>query len=106
MRGEKREMEGCYAVIFVSQLHEEAAGYAELAREMLQLAQQQPGFLGVDSVRDAAGAGITVSYWESEEAIAAWREHAAHLEAQRLGRERFYKHFTLHISRVERSRRL
>ena len=31
----------------------------------------------------------------SEETLAAWREHPEHLEAQRLGRERFYEEFEL-----------
>ncbi|QDU27599.1 hypothetical protein ETAA8_26870 [Anatilimnocola aggregata] len=51
-----------YAVIFTSQLADHAPGYDELARRMLELAAQQPGYLGVESVRDASGAGITVSY--------------------------------------------
>ena len=34
--------------------------------------------------------------------IAAWREHAEHLAAQRLGRERWYSHYELRIARVER----
>jgi heme-degrading monooxygenase HmoA len=39
---------------------------------MVILAQQQPGFLGMESARDEIG--ITVSYWENEEAILAWKK--------------------------------
>jgi len=52
------------------------------------------GFLGVESVRDAGGegvSGITVAYWASLEAIAGWRVHGEHQLAQRLGRERWYQ---------------
>jgi heme-degrading monooxygenase HmoA len=54
-------------------------------------------------VRGADGLGITVSYWQSEEAIAAWQRHGEHLEAQRLGRERWYRWFSLRVCRVERA---
>ena len=66
-----------YAVIFCSRrTHHDADAYAEASAHMLDLAARQPGFLGVDSVRDAHGCGITVSYWDSEAAIAAWKRHA------------------------------
>lgn len=71
-------IEPYYAVIFASQRTPEDRGYAEAAARMLELAATQPGFLGVESVRDAVGAGITVSYWRSLEDIAHWREHAEH----------------------------
>ncbi|CAG5080996.1 Antibiotic biosynthesis monooxygenase protein yqjZ [Thermobacillus xylanilyticus] len=54
-------------------------GYAEMAEEMVKLASAQPGFLGVESVRD--GLGITVSYWESLEAIQNWKQNERHLIA-------------------------
>jgi heme-degrading monooxygenase HmoA len=33
-----------------------------MADHMVALASEQPGFLGVESVRDGNGLGITVSY--------------------------------------------
>ena len=95
-----------YAVIFTSvRSTVENAEYGEMADRMVELAGTLPGFLGIDSVRDAAGAGITVSYWETEEAIRAWQRHTDHLVAQRLGRERWYEHYELRVSRVERAYR-
>jgi heme-degrading monooxygenase HmoA len=91
-----------YAVIFSSHRNEsDAAGYAFMAEKMLDLASGQPGFLGVDSARGEDGFGITVSYWESREAIAAWRAHAEHRIAQELGRSRWYRDFRLRICQVE-----
>ena len=60
---------------------------AAYADRMLALAAEQPGYLGVESVRGADGVGITVSYWSSLEAIRAWRVHAEHRLAQEKGRE-------------------
>jgi heme-degrading monooxygenase HmoA len=92
-----------YAVIFTSQRTAVNDGYGAMGDRMVELAAQQPGFLGVESVRDAAGLGITVSYWTSLEAIAAWRAHAEHRVAQSTGRRKWYAHFELRVSRVERA---
>jgi heme-degrading monooxygenase HmoA len=68
---------------------------------MVELAHGMEGFLGVESARD--GLGITVSYWESLEAIRAWRDHPEHARARRQGREEWYETFTTRICRVERT---
>lgn len=91
-----------FAVIFSSQRTEGDRGYAAMAERMVALARQQAGFLGVESARDAAGFGLTVSYWTDEAAIAAWRADAEHAVAQHLGRERWYQAFRLRVCRVER----
>jgi len=91
-----------FAVIFTSERTGADAGYGAMAERMVALAQSQSGFLGVESVRDAEGFGITVSYWRDEAAIAAWKAHAEHAVAQRLGREGWYDAFHLRICRVER----
>ena len=74
----------------------------EMAERMVELAAQQPGFLGIESVHDADGVGITVSYWDSLEAIDNWGRHAEHRLAQAAGRARWYDAFRLRICRVER----
>ncbi|MBX2890272.1 MAG: antibiotic biosynthesis monooxygenase [Saprospiraceae bacterium] len=89
-----------YAVIFSSTRTQIDEGYGQMAEQMLQLAAQQPGFLGVESARNEVG--ITVSYWESLEAIRHWKAHAEHLVAQRLGREKWYSAYKTRICRVER----
>lgn len=89
-----------YAVIFSSLRTEGDDGYAQMADDMAKLAQQQPGFLGVESARD--GLGITVSYWESLEAIANWKANMDHLQAQRNGIKKWYSWYKTRICRVER----
>jgi len=89
-----------YAVIFTSLRTAGDDGYGAMAERMVELAAQQPGFLGVESARD--GLGITVSYWADLESIAAWKQNAEHLVAQHLGRERWYADFRTRIARVER----
>lgn len=93
-----------YAVIFSSRrAGDDGAAYDAAATRMLELARAQPGFLGVESARGADGFGITVSFWASEDAIAAWRRHAEHADARRHGRERWYAHFELRVAKVERA---
>jgi heme-degrading monooxygenase HmoA len=97
------ETRECYAVIFVSKLRDGVDGYEEAGGKMLALAQKQPGYLGIDTARGADGVGITVSYWDSLEAIEKWREHAEHRPVQARGREQFYERYSVHVSRVVRS---
>ncbi len=92
-----------YAVIFSSQRTEGDRGYARMAERMMELASKQPGFLGAESVRGADGFGITVSYWSSEEAIAAWKAHAEHQPAQEAGKRVWYADYQLRVAKVERA---
>jgi heme-degrading monooxygenase HmoA len=93
-----------YAAIFTTQRTPGDHGYGAMAARMVELASRQPGFLGVESARDAEGFGITVSYWASEEAIADWKRDVEHLAAQRAGRERWYERYGLRVARVERAK--
>jgi len=92
-----------WAVIFTNQRSAVDAGYADMAARMVELAAQQPGFLGVESTRDADGVGITVSYWASEQAIADWKANAEHQIARRMGRDEWYAGFEVRVARVERA---
>ena len=89
-----------YAVIFTSHRTDGDNGYGEMAARMAELAAQQPGYLGMESARE--GLGITVSYWESLEAIRNWKQNAEHQEAQRLGHQQWYSSFQVRIAKVER----
>jgi heme-degrading monooxygenase HmoA len=91
-----------WVVIFTSTRDEQPNdGYEHTADQMLKLAAQQPGFLGVDSAREAVG--ITVSYWADEASIAAWKHDADHAFAQYEGRTRWYDAYEVRVARVERA---
>ncbi len=91
-----------WAVIFTNQQSDDTAGYAAMAQTMEALVVQQPGFLGEESARSTDGSGITVSYWQSEADMVAWKAVAAHLIAQRLGKERWYKGYVTRVAQVTR----
>ena len=90
-----------YAVIFTSKQLPDSEGYSEMAEAMETLAKQQAGFLGMESARSELG--ITVSYWQSLEAITQWKNNTQHQIAQRLGKEKWYEWYTLRICKVERA---
>jgi heme-degrading monooxygenase HmoA len=92
-----------YAVIFSSQRTEGGRGYGKMAERMVELAAQQPGFLGAESVRGADGFGITISYWSSPAAISAWKANVEHLAAQEMGMREWYEHYELRVAKVERA---
>ena len=89
-----------YAVIFTSLRTDVAEGYGDTAMRMVELAHEQPGFLGVESAREEIG--ITVSYWESLEAIRDWKQQAEHRMAQQTGRNHWYEAYKTRICKVER----
>jgi len=89
-----------YAVIFTSIKTEVEVGYAEMAIKMVELAKAQPGFIGMESARSEIG--ITVSYWESLEAIKNWKANMEHVEAQEKGKTTWYKNYKVRIAKVER----
>ena len=87
-----------YAVIFTTTLSDQLAGYIEMAKKMEELAQQQPGFLGMDSARSEIG--ITISYWASLDAIDLWRKNAEHGKAKAMGKSKWYASYNLKICKV------
>ena len=92
-----------YAVIFTSQRKAGDLGYEAMAKAMFELALQQPGCLGAESVRGPSGLGITVAYFTDEAAIGAWKQNSRHRGAQQLGQERWYEHYELRVAKVERA---
>jgi heme-degrading monooxygenase HmoA len=89
-----------YAVIFSALLTEDLAGYEETAEKMEELAKDQPGYLGIESARKELG--ITISYWESLEAILQWKNNIEHTAAREKGRTQWYQQYQLRICKVER----
>ena len=98
-----RMKRGAVAVIFASLRNgDDAAGYAEAAAAMDAEAARQPGYIGMEAVRDAAGEGITISYWEDDAAARAWRAHAEHSIVRERGRTHWYDRYRVIVAEVTR----
>jgi len=89
-----------YTVIFSSIRSDTDAGYNATAQRMVELAMEQPGYLGIESAKNEIG--ITVSYWQDLDSIKQWKQHAEHLQAQKLGHQKWYDAFVVRIARVEK----
>lgn len=89
-----------YAVIFTNTRTDIQNGYSEMAKQMEDLARQQPGFLDFESAREHIG--ISVSYWATLQDIANWKANTDHMVAQQKGISDWYKWYKVRICVVER----
>jgi heme-degrading monooxygenase HmoA len=71
--------------------------YQALAKRMGELVRQIPGFISHKKVVATNGESFAITQFESEEALAAWRNHPEHLAAQKRGREEFYSSAWVHV---------
>jgi heme-degrading monooxygenase HmoA len=95
---------GAIAVIFLSRRADaDPEGYAVAAEAMEGRAAGMDGYLGIDSVRDADGSGITISWWRDEAAAIAWRDDPEHVRIRDRGRAVWYDSYRVVIATVERS---
>jgi heme-degrading monooxygenase HmoA len=93
-----------YVVVFTAKrTSADAAGYQAMAEALFVRASGAPGFLGLESARNADGFGIAAAYFKDEAAILHWKNNSEHLAAQRLGQERWYEHYEVRIAKVERA---
>jgi heme-degrading monooxygenase HmoA len=92
-----------YIVAFSSARTDGDNGYGAMADRMEEMALAQDGCLGIESARGSDGFGITNAFFRDEQSIIAWKNVVAHLAAQKLGRERWYKHYEVRVARVERA---
>ncbi|MEM7054510.1 MAG: antibiotic biosynthesis monooxygenase [Pseudomonadota bacterium] len=83
-------------------MSDQTEGYKAAADKMEKLAAKQPGYLGVESCRASDGFGLTISYWDSLEAIAEWKNHPEHRAVRAEGRRRWYSEYSVTVAKVER----
>jgi heme-degrading monooxygenase HmoA len=89
--------------IFRSRLLEEnSEEFSELAARMLDLARSMPGFLSYKVYLADDGERCSVIEFDSRDHLQAWRDHPEHRDAQRIGRDRYYEEYSLHVCEPER----
>ena len=89
-----------YAVIFTSIRSDVDDGYSKTSDRMIELAEQQEGFLGVESARKDYG--ITISYWKDLESISRWKNNVEHKVARERGKKEWYLQFNVRIGKIEK----
>ncbi len=91
-----------FVVVFRARVRQFDTEYSTMAARMRSLALSDFGCLGFTATTEGDHE-IAVSYWPDEASIRTWKQHAAHLEAQQLGRDRWYTSYEVDIARVTRS---
>ena len=92
-----------YAVVFTSiNAAVDHTEHVALSRRLVEIASGYDGFLGIEAARNPDGTGVTAIYWRSLEAIQAFARDPEHRIAKQKGRELWYSHYLIRISRVER----
>ena len=79
-----------YAVIFRAKIAELDEEYSQVAEKMRELALGKYGCMEFASVMES-NEEISISYWDNEDQIKAWKGDSEHLMAQELGRSRWYE---------------
>lgn len=94
-----------HAVIFeVSPAEGRREDYLAIAARLRAELEQMPGFISVERFESLTEPGrlLSLSFWESEEAIANWRRHAGHRSAQKQGRGGIFAGYRLRVAEVVR----
>lgn len=90
-----------YAVIFRAQIASLDKEYAAMATRLRELALSEYGCRDFHAVCED-GKEIAVSYWDSLEQIRAWKQDPLHLQAQALGKGRWYSGYRVEVVEVLR----
>ena len=94
-----------YGIIFEVWPH--ASGkerYFELAAQLKTILATQPGFISVERFQSLIDEGklLSLSFWESEEAIMGWRVQLDHIQAQKEGKEKLFRAYRIRVVEVRR----
>ena len=93
------------AVIFeVETKPDQRQDYLDLAAELRPLLAEQPGFISIERFQSLTQPGkiLSLSFWQDEAAIQAWRQRDEHRLAQTAGREEVFSHYRLRVAQVLR----
>jgi heme-degrading monooxygenase HmoA len=64
---------------------------------MAELATSMPGFVSYRDYAAADGESVSIVEFESQETLAAWRDHPEHRQAQAAGRERWFSEYRVTV---------
>lgn len=78
--------------------------YLDLAGELRQLLAEQPGFISIERFQSLTQQGkiLSLSFWQDEASVQAWRQRDEHRRAQTAGREEVFSHYRLRAAQVLR----
>ena len=89
-----------YLVVFRAEIDQLDAEYTQTAKQLRDLALSEYGCRKFEAVVED-NVEITLSWWDSKNQIKAWKENTLHKDAQRRGRQQWYKRVDISICKVE-----
>jgi heme-degrading monooxygenase HmoA len=94
-----------YAVIFeVVPEPERRQDYLDIAARLRPELEKIDGFLSIERFESLTQPGkiLSLSFWRDEAAVARWRRHEQHREAQIAGRSGIFRDYRLRVTSVLR----
>lgn len=91
-----------YVAIFKATVKELDSTHSAMAQKLRNKALSQFNCVKFEACNEN-GFEIALSYWHGLEDIKRWQRDAEHLVAQRLGKEKWYRDFSVEIWTVERA---
>ncbi len=88
-----------FAVIFRAEIVGVDKTCSEMAAKMRNLALDKYGCSEFISVTEG-GKEISISYWETQEQIQAWKQDTDHKLAQEFGRSKWYKSYKVQVVEI------
>lgn len=78
--------------------------YLEHAQSMREEVERIEGFISVERFQSLYEDGklLSMSLWESEDAIREWKQHAQHQLEQELGKTKYFHAYHIRVAKVER----
>ena len=94
-----------YAVIF--EVKVKATGkneYLAIAAKLKEQLVKIDGFISIERFQSLVEEGkiLSLSFWESRDAIDRWKQNLDHLNAQSKGREELFENYRIRIAKVEK----
>lgn len=93
------------AVIFeVTPTAEGKSEYFKMGAALKEELQKMPGFISVERFASMNNEGkfLSLSFWESEEAAAGWRNQTNHRISQKKGHDALFDHYRISVGEIVR----
>lgn len=94
-----------YAVIFeVKPIEAGKAEYLKFAASLRKSLENRPGFISIERFQSLVEEKkiLSLSFWENEASIEAWRNAMDHRIAQRRGKDTLFESYRIRVARVIR----
>ena len=78
--------------------------YFRMGAALKEELQQMPGFISVERFASMNNKGkfLSLSFWESEEAAAGWRNHTSHRQSQNAGHYKLFDNYRISVGEIVR----